>query len=73
MDDIRPILDYYKHEGGESKILETFKAYQAQLQAQEEDWNRQMEVQQQRHAKLGGISPFSFKIHSHRTVNQVFL
>jgi hypothetical protein len=59
VDDTRPVLDHYKREGGEERVLESFKACQAKLKADEEEWNRQMEVQRSRNS-LGRISPFSF-------------
>lgn len=59
VDDTRPVLDYYKRERGETNILETFQAYQAQLGEEEEEWNRQMETQ--RRSRIGRISPFSLR------------
>lgn len=60
VDDTRPVLDYYKQKGGNSRILETFKACQEQLKAEEEEWNRHMEAQRSKNS-LGRISPFSLQ------------
>lgn len=58
VDDTRPVLDYYKESGGEHHILETFKTYQAQLKAEEEEWSRQVETKRSR-SGIGRISTFS--------------
>ena len=60
VDDTRPILDYYKKERGESRILETFKLNQAKLRAEEEEWNRQ-KIAQRNRGGLGRITPFSLQ------------
>ncbi len=60
-EDTRPVLDYYKREGGEKRILETFKAYRAKLQ-EEENIDRQFEEQRRStDTRLGKISPYSFQ------------
>lgn len=73
VEDTRPVLDYYKQEGGEKNILETFKGYQAQLMAQERDWKRQMEVQRKvkSNYKKGRILPFSLQRKPIRSDTQV--
>ena len=60
VDDTRPVLDYYKREGGEENVLDTFKSYQARLLAEEEESRRLMESQKSRTGR-GQISPFSFQ------------
>lgn len=60
VDDTRPVLDYYKREGGESNILETFKTYQTKILAEEEERRHQMESQRSR-TGMGKISPFSLQ------------
>lgn len=73
VDDTRPVLDYYKQEGGEENILQTFKTYQARMMAEEEEWNHQMEIQRSR-TNLGTISPFSFhrkKVEAHHEMPSV--
>lgn len=54
VEDTRTVLDYYKHRGGEDQILDTFKAYQAQLREEEEEINRNIV----NHVGVGR-SPFS--------------
>lgn len=58
VDDVRPVLDFYKGQGDEN-ILETFKARQAQLRAEEE--KHMSEREHMTHRGTGGaISTFSF-------------
>ncbi len=63
VDDVRVVLDSYKAQRGEDKILETFRLNQAQLQADEEMRRAQMEQLSQQSARRGvggAISTFSF-------------
>lgn len=52
VDDVRPVLNNYKSQGDGKNILETFKERQAQLQAAEEE--RQREAMARRSSHVGG-------------------
>ena len=67
VDDVRPVLDFYKQQGGEDKVLDTFKANQARLRAEEERLRAEREqvARDGVQRKVGGaISPFSFRSYS---------
>ena len=55
VDDIRPVLNNFKSEGDGKNILETFKIRRAQLQAAEEE--RQREAMARRSSHIGGFVP----------------
>ena len=62
MDDVRPVLDFYKSQRGEEKILETFQLNQAQLRAEEEQRRAEMEQLSRQGVQRGvggAISTFS--------------
>ena len=55
VDDVRPVLDYYKQKG-ESNILETFKSIKAKVQEEEEILSRYRETQKCKSSGVGKIS-----------------
>ncbi len=59
VDDVRPVLDFYKAQRGEDKILETFRFNQAQLRAEEERQRAQMEQMNQQGVRRGMGGPIS--------------
>ena len=62
VDDVRPVLDFYKSQRGEKKILETFLLNQAQLRAEEEQRRARMEQLSRQGVQQGvggAISTFS--------------
>ncbi len=71
VEDTRLVLDYYKQKG-ECQILDTFKVFQAQLRAEEEKWNREVEAQRSQ-ISIGKISPFSLNKKKHSRQQTVSL
>ncbi len=59
VDDVRPVLDFYKAQRGEDKVLETYRLNQALLQAEEEQRREQMEQLARQGARRGVGGPIS--------------
>ena len=56
VDDVRPVLDYYKSQGG-GNVLETFKANRERLKAEEEMERERIASQRGSSYRLGGAIP----------------
>ena len=69
VEDTRTVLDYYKYKGEEGQILDTFKAYQARLRAEEEKRYQEIEAQRNQ-VGVGRISPFSLLNKKNRSGQQ---
>lgn len=53
MDDVRPVVQFYKEQGG-SDFLEVFRINQAKLLAEEEQRLAELKARQSNKAQLGG-------------------
>ncbi|XP_064402873.1 mitochondrial import inner membrane translocase subunit TIM50-A-like isoform X2 [Halichondria panicea] len=59
VDDVRHVLNFYKAQRGEDKVLETYRLNQALLQAEEEQRREQMEQLARQGARRGVGGPIS--------------
>lgn len=57
MDDVRPVIQFYKDQGG-ADFLETFKLNQARLQAEEERRLAELQSRQLSKSQFGGFNTF---------------
>lgn len=64
------MLDYYKQEGGEKNILETFKKYHLKMLTEEKELKDQIDLQRTKPV-VGNISPFFFHQRKQHAVSRI--